>query len=93
MGKFLTQKEEIHKLAELEQHLYVFSHTELKRFLQSIGFDVYKTPRSSILFGGPFLDNHAFLLSAIIFVDSLLDIFPLPQIGWDTIIFAQKSAS
>ncbi len=90
LAKFLTKKEQQFKLAELEQHLYVFSHGELKNILKQLGFTIYGTPRSTTLFGGPFLDNHSLLLGLTMILDSFIDIFSLPQMGWDNIFFARK---
>ena len=90
MSKFLTKAEQKHKLAELEQHLYVFSQPELKELLRKVGFGVVKTPRSTTLFGGPFLDNHSLLLATIMITDTLFDLLPFPQIGWDNIFVCKK---
>jgi len=90
LGKFLTNKEREFKLADLEQHLYVFSHGELIALLKEVGFSVYKTPRSTTLFGGPFLDNHISLFSLTIILDYLFDAIRIPQVGWDIIAFAKK---
>jgi len=90
LGKFLTNREKEFKLADLEQHLYVFSHGELTALLKEVGFSVYKTPRSTTLFGGPLLDNHISLFSLTIILDCLLDFIRIPQVGWDIIAFAKK---
>lgn len=88
---FLTHKEQTYKLAELEQHLHIFSYGQLKKMLTNSGFTIYKSKRSTTFFGGPFLDNHPLIFAATIIFDSLLDILFFPQIGWDNIIFAQKA--
>jgi 2-polyprenyl-3-methyl-5-hydroxy-6-metoxy-1,4-benzoquinol methylase len=90
ISKVLTQKEQRHKLAELEQHLYVFSHSELRKLLFKIGFAVVKTPRSTTLFGGPFLDNHPLLFALTIIGDGFFDLISLPQLGWDSIFICRK---
>jgi ubiquinone biosynthesis O-methyltransferase len=90
IAKYLTPKEQKHKLAEFEQHLYIFSYQELKNLLKEIKFTIYKTPRSTTLFGGPFLDRHPVLLGLTIITDSFLDVISLPQIGWDNIFFCKK---
>ena len=90
LTRFLTKKEYQFKLAELEQHLYIFSHGELKNLLKSLGFTIYKMPRSTTLFGGPFLDKRLSLLGLLMIGDSFLDIISLPQVGWDNIFFVRK---
>lgn len=90
IGKYLTKKEQRFKLAELEQHLHVFSQIELKKTLKELGFIIYKTPRSATLFGGSFLDDHPLLLGLMMIFDSIFDHIPLPQLGWDSIFFCQK---
>lgn len=86
----LPKKEQQYKLAELEQHINVFSFGELNKLLIKMGFTVYKTPRSTTLFGGPFLDNHPMLLGFTMITDSFLDFLPFPQIGWDNIFFCRR---
>ena len=90
LAKFLTKKEHQFKLAELEQHLYVYSHRELKNILKQLGFTIYRAPRSTTLFGGPFLDNHSLLFAVTILFDSFFDLISPPQLGWDNIFFCRK---
>lgn len=90
ISKTLTAEEQRHKLAELEQHLYVFSHSELKHLIEGIGFAVIKEPRSTTLFGGPFLDNHSLLFAISIVFDSFFNLISLPQFGWDSIFVCKK---
>lgn len=92
ISKVLTREEQKHKLAELEQHLYVFSQVELKQLLKDVGFTVIKEPRSTTLFGGPFLDNHSLLFAITIISDFLFDLISLPQLGWDNIFVCSKKS-
>lgn len=91
LRKQLTKSEEKYKLAEQEQHLHVYSFSELSNALKKIGFSIYSTPRSTTLFGGPFLDKHLVIFSILIFFDFILNFLPFPQIGWDLIFFAKKN--
>ena len=90
MSKHLTQEEQRHKLAEQEQHLYVFSQPELIKLLKNVGFIKNHAFRSTTLFGGPFLDNHPLLFGLIIFLDKIFDILSFTQVGWDNIISSEK---
>lgn len=90
-AKNLTADEQVLLVAEHEQHLYVYTHKELVELLQKSGFSVYKVKRSSLLFGGSFLDRHPMLLALVLVADSLLDLLPFPQFGWDIICFSQKT--
>lgn len=90
LRKSLTTKEESLKLAEKEQHIKTFSHQELRHLLENTGFEVYETPRSTTFFGGPFLDNHTTLMGTIMVFDALIDLFPIPNLGWNCIVFSQK---
>lgn len=88
--RHLTEDEQRFKLAELEQHLHVFSNSELKKLLYQSRFHIVRNLRSTTLFGGPFLDNHIFLFALSLIFDSIINLFPVPQIGWDNIIIAKK---
>ena len=90
LRKSLTKDEETYKLAEVEQHIKTFSHSELHSLLGSNGFSIYKIPRSTTVFGGPFLDRHRVIWASIIIFDAIADLLPFPQIGWDCIVFTQK---
>lgn len=87
----LTKEEEKFRLSDHEQHLFVFSHSQLKKSLSDVGLTVYRTPRSTTFFGGAFLDNKPLLFAASLMFDSLCNLLPLPQLGWDNIFFSQKS--
>lgn len=91
LKKTLTTKEEEFKLAEEEQHLFVFTYNSLKKNLQKTGFEVYATPRSTTFFGGPFFDKHRLIFAFVMMMDCLFDLLSLPQIGWNNIMFCQKS--
>lgn len=86
----ITQHEEKFLLAETEQHLHVFSHSELKPILVQAGFTIYRIPRSTTFFGGDLIDNHSLVFSFILIFDSLCDLLNLHQVGWDCIFFCQK---
>jgi 2-polyprenyl-3-methyl-5-hydroxy-6-metoxy-1,4-benzoquinol methylase len=90
--KYLNRKEEKQKLAEHEQHINVYTLKQLHEELEEAGVKVIKTPRSSIVFGGPFLDKHPVLMAATVVADRLIDIFGVPQIGWDNIVIGQKKS-
>lgn len=91
LEKQLTAKEQVFKLAEQEQHLYVFVHDELHALLRKTGFEVYATPRSTTLFGGSVLDSNRWLFALTLMVDSFLDRFGSPKIGWDLLFFCEKN--
>jgi 2-polyprenyl-3-methyl-5-hydroxy-6-metoxy-1,4-benzoquinol methylase len=86
----LTQSEETFKLAEEEQHINVYNHANLKEQLVKAGFKIEKMPRSSLVFGGEFLDNHPSLWALVMLLDVILDYLPFPQLGWDSIFFCLK---
>ncbi len=88
--KVLSAHEETLKLAEHEQHLFIFTYALLKRKCKQAGFGVYKTPRSTTFFGGPFLDDHSFLFSLTILFDTICNLLPFSNLGWDTIVFTRK---
>lgn len=88
--KQLTKKEERFKLSEQEQHIKVFGLDELKKELLKAGLKVYKTPRSTTFFGGAALDDHPLILGILMIKDAFLNLFPLPQVGWDLIVFSRK---
>ncbi|MCA9371288.1 class I SAM-dependent methyltransferase [Candidatus Woesebacteria bacterium] len=90
VAKYLTKKEETFKLAEEEQHLYIFSHNELKQALMHVGFSKVFSLRGAVVFGGPFLDNHPLLFAATIVLDVFLDFMNIPQASWDTIFYAEN---
>lgn len=91
LKKSLTNDEETFKLAEEEQHIKTFSHKELKAALEKTGFTIYGMPRSTTFFGGPFLDTHRLLWGMTILFDVIMDQIPFPNIGWDCIVFSQKT--
>ncbi len=91
LSKNLTKKEQTFVLAEIEQHLYVYSHGDLKKSLLKAGFEIVKSPRSTTLFGGPFLDNHPFLFGLTLLFDATIDLVNLPQLGWDNIFVSKKN--
>lgn len=92
LQKSLSINEQKHKLAEFEQHLHVYSQKKLKELFKETGFSIYKTPRSTTLFGGPFLDNHSFLFAISILFDNFVNLLPAPLLGWDSIVFAKREA-
>lgn len=88
----LTAKEAKFKLADQEQHIYIFGFAELKKTLQQLGFSIYRTPRSTTVFGGAVLDNHPGLMGLTMIFDSLVNLLALPQLGWDNIMFCKKES-
>ncbi len=88
--KQLIKKEEKYKLSEQEQHIKVFGLGELKNLLEKAGLKVYASPRSTSFFGGKFLDDAPLLLGLSMIADSVLNLLPINQVGWDLIVFSRK---
>jgi len=87
----LTEKERTHKAAEEEQHISVFSHQSLKKSLIELGFEITKTPRGSLVFGGEFFDGKPILMAVTIVADRILDFFGWSEVGWNNIFVCQKT--
>lgn len=90
LQKTLSKKEELFVHADEEQHIFVFSHENLKKELKKHGFETYNSPRSTTLFGGPFIDNRQILFGLLLIFDAVMDHLPFKSIGWDNVIFSKK---
>lgn len=86
----LISKEEKYKLSEQEQHINVLNLKELRNISKAAGLNVYSNPRSTTFFGGKFLDDNLLLLGLSIALDSILNLLPLSQVGWDLVVFCRK---
>ncbi|MFA6249898.1 MAG: methyltransferase domain-containing protein [Candidatus Shapirobacteria bacterium] len=85
-----TEEEKRQKMGEEEQHVKLFELDELCQLIRNKGFRIARTYRSSLVFGGAFLDNHPMFLGLTIVLDRFMDMFPIPKMGWDNIIVAEK---
>ncbi len=86
----LISEEEKYKLSEQEQHINVLNLKELKNISKAAGLNVYSNPRSTTFFGGKFLDDNLLLLGLSISLDSVLNLLPISQVGWDLVVFCRK---